>query len=189
MKELGLAPRSRLVIEERNQRALERAAKRAAKFEENHKTSVEKKIAANRERRGLVLGQVSKKWLTTVAQGALKNAGKATPNPLGAIALQGAPITPANTVTCAYCGYVATTKDHIIPYAYFGRTRRKLTSSATVRNRGITVDCCLECNVHLSSSLIPTVTDRATFLFRKLKVRKRYSWERLEHLERIALQG
>lgn len=143
------------------------------------------KISRLKSRKALVLGQITKNRLFMEEQGASKITGSMVGEGVGAKPLGALAKNPLKTGTCAYCGADATGVDHVIPLIYYGRSGRRRRQRTT----GFTVECCLECNLHLSSSLIPSVVDRAAFLFGKWKVRKRYSWGRLEHLERVALEG
>jgi 5-methylcytosine-specific restriction endonuclease McrA len=89
---------------------------------------------------------------------------------------------PVNTGTCTYCGYIATVQDHVIPYAYVGKSAKRRGSS----DSGQKVPCCVECNTQLGNVMIVTVVDRAAYLFRRKKVHKRYSIKRLEWLAELA---
>lgn len=89
---------------------------------------------------------------------------------------------PLKTGSCTYCGYICDGFDHVIPYAYMGKSGKRRGSS----DAGIKVPCCRECNVQIGRVLIVTVVDRAAYLLRKKNVQKRYSRARLEWLANLA---
>ena len=74
---------------------------------------------------------------------------------------------------CIYCGDIAETKDHVIPYSFIGKVDRKKNRSPYTNSIGETVDSCLECNMLLSNKMLITVKDRTKYLFEKVKRRYR----------------
>ena len=135
-------------------------------------------------RRGLKIGAVEEKRPYTAAREPHQNNGHATVAALGAKVYARPYKNCLNTGTCTYCGVISDTKDHVIPVVFGGRTG---TRRGKAPNVYFTVDCCRECNSFLGSKLIPNVVDRASYLFRTWKVRKRYSWDRLAYLEKVAM--
>jgi 5-methylcytosine-specific restriction endonuclease McrA len=64
---------------------------------------------------------------------------------------------------CVYCGGVATTRDHVVPYLYAGKFPGKRRGGS---DPGITVPACKTCNSALGSKLFYTMEDRVAWVRR-----------------------
>jgi hypothetical protein len=137
------------------------------------------------QRKALLIGQTAQNRPYTALLQPHENTRHPTVAALGANNYSPPYKNLVNTGVCTYCGRPAQCKDHVIPVCYttVGRRKKRLYDVKYL------VDSCSECNTFLGKLLIPTVVDRAAYLFRTWKVRKRYSWDRLEHLEKVALSG
>ncbi len=62
------------------------------------------------------------------------------------------------TKVCVYCGDLATTKDHVVPYSFAGGLPSRLRKGG--RDAGKTVPACHDCNSWLGSRMLLTVTER-----------------------------
>lgn len=62
--------------------------------------------------------------------------------------------------TCAYCGDLADTRDHVIPVHY----AHKFKTSSRFHKGDWLVPACLECNVTLGAKIILNVPERAEYL-------------------------
>ena len=58
---------------------------------------------------------------------------------------------------CIYCGERADTLDHVFPLAFLTTVDR---ASKNMNAKGVTVDCCRDCNSRLSSSMFYSFQDR-----------------------------
>ncbi len=72
---------------------------------------------------------------------------------------------------CVYCGEVATTKDHVVPRAFYASVADTLDArNKVLRNVGVTVPACFECNCNLLGDVpVLTVLGRRQVVKRALK--------------------
>lgn len=75
------------------------------------------------------------------------------------------PIRPAYPAgVCVYCGFPATTRDHVLPKSWTGLAER---------TRVVTVPACVECNSSINDSFAPTIAERRRIAH--ASIRRRYS--------------
>jgi NMD protein affecting ribosome stability and mRNA decay len=67
---------------------------------------------------------------------------------------------------CAYCGMMAQSRDHVVPVSFTAVSRMNATW-----DKSEIVPACQECNSLLSNRWLPTISERAAFLCKKLATR------------------
>ena len=90
---------------------------------------------------------------------------------------------------CTYCGEIATTIDHVVPWSWNHSQERKRSGGNSCSNL---TPACLDCNVRLGDVALFTITDRAWHLAGKIraKIKKasKVKWT-TEELSELGTQG